>query len=240
MEQQIHHFRLISRNGVPLLFVFAGSREKAAAKGTVLLYHGLSSKKECNLKELKSIAENGFLAVGVDAVGHGQRLWPDFSERLNSCPEKTLAGIVHDTCHEIPALINELAAEHGIHTAKMAITGVSMGGYITFLSITLEKRLKAAMPILGSPFFPGRPELSPCLQPENFFPVALLIQNAAQDKSVNPGHARKFAVELQDLYRNQPEKLKYVEFPESGHFMQEHEWNSLWANCINWLHTFLI
>lgn len=239
MDITIHQFRCLSKKQVPLLFVFANNLESAAQKGVVLFYHGLSSKKECNLKEFKDIAKNGFLAIGIDAVGHGQRLWPDFTERFNSDVEENLTNIVHDTCWEIPDLLDELIKDYGASPDKLAIAGISMGAYITFLALTIDRRFRVALPILGSPFFPAQPELSPCHKPELFFPVAMLIQNAAQDKSVDPQYARQFALDLQSFYQEQPEKLQYVEFPESGHFMQEGEWHILWNNCLHWLQNHL-
>ena len=62
----------------PTLVVHVGSADAAAARGTVIVHHGLSGQKEVHGRELVSLAAAGFLAVGVDAVGHGERRWSQY------------------------------------------------------------------------------------------------------------------------------------------------------------------
>ena len=44
---------------------------EAKQKRAVILYHGSSASKETHEKELLSLADSGFLAIGIDNVGHG-------------------------------------------------------------------------------------------------------------------------------------------------------------------------
>jgi cephalosporin-C deacetylase-like acetyl esterase len=48
----------------------------------VLWYHGFTADRNASRPELETLAKVGFLAVGVDAVGHGARWLPDFDERF--------------------------------------------------------------------------------------------------------------------------------------------------------------
>lgn len=68
--------------GAPALLVHRSDAQAASRRGTVLLYHGLGVDKHCHLHELKSLARAGFLAVGVDNVGHGERRYPDYEARF--------------------------------------------------------------------------------------------------------------------------------------------------------------
>jgi hypothetical protein len=68
MNTEVERKRLA---GVPVLLV-----RPVAARGplpTVLWFHGLAADKEVHLPELHRFAATGLLAVGVDAVGHGER-----------------------------------------------------------------------------------------------------------------------------------------------------------------------
>ena len=55
-----------------------------ALRGTVLFYHGFMSSIAEQSNELRSLADNGYLAVEGDAIGHGQRRYLDFEERFSS------------------------------------------------------------------------------------------------------------------------------------------------------------
>jgi hypothetical protein len=64
--------------GVPALVRFRSSPEAAAGHGTVLYYHGFGGDKGRCEPYLTALAEAGFLAVSLDAVGHGDRRLDDF------------------------------------------------------------------------------------------------------------------------------------------------------------------
>jgi len=75
--------------------------------------------------------------------------------------------------------------------------------------------------------------------PEKFPPCALLASNAAKDIYVPPNPSREFSRVLQPYYSDDPERLKYVEYAESGHFMREQDWNDLWDLIIFWFEKYL-
>jgi uncharacterized protein len=66
----------------PALVLFRGPAEDRARQGTILFYHGFGGSKETYVMVLSRLAEAGFLAVGVDGIGHGERRYPDFDERF--------------------------------------------------------------------------------------------------------------------------------------------------------------
>jgi len=69
--------------GVPALVRSAGPAQAAAERGTVLYYHGFGGDKERCEPYLTALAEAGFLAVSLDAGGHGDRRLADFGTIVN-------------------------------------------------------------------------------------------------------------------------------------------------------------
>jgi uncharacterized protein len=218
---------------VPTLLVSHGG-----TLGTVLLFHGLGAHKEANLPELHQLASAGFVAVGVDAVGHGARRYPDFEQRFasSSGPDAPAAlyEVVEQTVAEIPQLVDGLAREGLCAAGRLGIAGVSMGGYITFGALLAERRFSAAVSLIGSPLWRPCAERSPHLYPERFPPVALLIQTAGKDSSVPPEQARDFHARLRPHYRPFPERLRYEELPDAVHIMSAAEWQRMITNMVDW------
>lgn len=90
---------------VPLLIVSRADPRTAAERGCILVFHGLSASKDIPLSELESLACQGFLAVGVDNVGHGARRAPNFDTRFSETnPDffATFLQAVLETARELP------------------------------------------------------------------------------------------------------------------------------------------
>lgn len=228
--------------GVPIWAVHRGSIANAAACGTILFYHGFGVDISVQAKELASLADAGFLALGVDAVGHGRRRWDDFESRFGSPGprfEAAFMKVIRETVAEIPALLDELIDSGIVQADRIGIGGISMGGYVTYSVVPLERRIRVAVPLLASPTWKSLHGLRASDLPERFFPVALLAQTAGGDTSVPPHHARRFHQTLQSHYRDAPERLRYVEFPGCDHLMPEAEWEQLWKNVVAWFRRFL-
>ncbi len=228
--------------GVPLLLMFCGDINIAKAKGSILFFHGLGASKDIQIKELESLAQRGFLAIGIDNVGHGDRRYENFDElfsQQNPNLEKDFTDAVYSTAKELPKVIDGLLAKDLIVLDKIGVTGISMGGYVTYRAILEDKRVKAAVSILGSPRWKIEHPDSPHLHLDKFYPIALLSQNAGKDESVPPHNAREFHQQLISHYAVAPERIAYEEYPESGHFMHEDDWNCLWEKTLKWFERFL-
>lgn len=219
---------------------YTQNKEKAAANGTVLFYHGLFFHKDGHHKELSSLAQAGYLAIGVDAIGHGERARSDLKEWLGvkELFENRFIELVSQTAHEVPHILDALLNLSLVDDVRVAMMGVSFGAYITYLTVLEEKRIVAAIPLLGNPEWPQHPN-SPHLRPEEFYPVALLSQTAGLDTSVPPLSARNLHENLRPHYSITPERLRYVEYRYSGHFMREEDWNTAWRISMDWLKKFL-
>ncbi|MEM6432049.1 MAG: hypothetical protein AAF708_22615, partial [Deinococcota bacterium] len=66
---------------IPLVCLSQKDPRGAKDKGCILCYHGLTSSKDNWLHDLEIIANKGFLVIGVDNVGHGERRDPDFDAK---------------------------------------------------------------------------------------------------------------------------------------------------------------
>jgi dienelactone hydrolase len=204
----------------------------------VLFYHGFTVDKQAQLPELNTLAAAGYLAIGVDAAGHGERRLPDFEQHFGGSDHRQrLFELVAETVAELPAVVDAMVDAGMVKADRLAIAGVSMGGHICYGAAVTEPRFCVVAPILGSPCWP-RPD-SPHLQTGKFFPKAVLSQTAGGDEIVSPDGARALHEELPRLYGEASRRLRYVEFPESGHEMRDEDWHTAMNNLLQWLSVHL-
>jgi dienelactone hydrolase len=225
----------------PVLVLSEGSPEEAARRGTVLVYHGLGGHKGVQRPELERLAGAGFLAVGVDAVGHGERRWPDYAERFGADDEvadRAFHAIVAATAAEVAGLVDALQARGWVHPGRLGLAGVSMGAYVGYGAALAERRLGAVVAIIGSPVWAGVPG-SPHLAPERFFPLPLLSVTAEQDVVVPTGPVHRLHAELKARYAAAPERLRHLVWPESGHLMRQDDWRATWTEALAWFDRWL-
>jgi dienelactone hydrolase len=207
---------------------------------TVLVYHGLGADKDVQRQELVTLAEAGFLAVGIDAAGHGERRLPDFEQRFAGSRqeiEPLLFSLVTATVAEVPAILDALAETGLADPERSALFGISMGAHITYGAIPTEPRLRAAVALVGSPEWP-HPD-SPHRRLNRFFPAALLSITGEKDVNVPPASARAFYRALEPHYRGAPERLRYLEIPGAPHLMSAEDWGTAMREAVDWLTRFL-
>jgi len=222
---------------VPTLLVYRNNRKTAAGKGCILFYHGLGASKDSQVKELQDLADHGFLVVGIDNVGHGERRYPDFDKRFSGDSadvERELQAAVLESAREIPVIIGQLRQKRLIVRGKIGIAGISMGGFIVYTAIALVSELRVAASILGSPKWRIDQPESPHYHLGAFSSIRLLSQNAGRDQAVPPQHARLFHQRLKEHYPDYEERYEYIEYPRSGHFMREDDWDTCWTRAIGW------
>lgn len=218
--------------------------------GAVLLYHGLRMGSDSLDREARWLAGAGFTVYGVDAPHHGWR----HSDVVGSMPDaltidgyRVLLRILREARNEIPSLVDHALA-HG--HAKVAIAGVSMGGFIALAAATVEPRLAAIVSLLGTPDWTPRdgdvpPDLveavteSPHLQPEKFPPRPLLLLNGSRDDNVRPGPTRVFVARLRPLYAKADSgssagPLIHREY-DTEHYVQEPMWADMWMTSMAFL-----
>lgn len=225
--------------GVPVLLV-----RPVAAPGplpTVLWFHGLAADKDVHLPELRRFAATGLLAVGVDTVGHGERRLPDFEQQFARLPEDSLplfTSLVARTVSEVPVLIDALIAGGCADGERIAVAGVSMGGCIVYGAVCRDRRLCAAVALLGSP---ERTQPAPhSLADEHFFPTALLSITAERDNIVPPAAAQALHERLTPRYAEAPDRLRHQTIAGAPHFMSAEDWECAVAEACAWLVRFVL
>lgn len=203
-----------------------------------LWFHGLGADKHTHLPEIQLLAEAGFLAIGIDAAGHGARRLADFEQRFSGSAAQKHAlfvSLVAQTIAEVPAIIDALFASVQVDRRRVAVAGVSMGGCIVYGIAAAERRIRAAAALLGSPEWTGpggsrRPD-------DSLFPTALLSITAASDEVVPPRAARALHQTLRGAYRETPQRLRYREIPGAAHLLDPEDWEAAVREAIAWLVT---
>ena len=109
-----------------------------------------------------------------------------------------------------------------------------------YTAITLETRLHVAATILGSPQWKIDLPESPHNHLKKFSSIRLISQNAGQDEIVPAVYARKFHMMLKARYSDYAERFDYIEYPDSGHFMQENDWRDCWTKTLTWFNHHLL
>lgn len=226
-------FEKRSAAGVPLLLARPGGLDGPLP--LVLWFHGFGVGKEVHRPELERIAGAGFLAVGVDAAGHGERRLPDLDARIDAPREEALRTAVElaaRTAAEVPAVVRALADDGLADPDRVAVAGISMGGYLVYGAVLAEPSVRAAVAILGSPEWPRGD--SPHLHPEAFHRVALLSITAGRDENVPPDAAREFHRRLAADHP-EPRRARYLELPGAVHLMGAADWATTMDETIGWL-----
>jgi dienelactone hydrolase len=207
-------------------------------RGTVLLYHPLGQDKSLHADDLERLADAGFLAVGVDAIAHGERRVAGAYARFRADPFGALREVVTATAAEVPGLVDALVGRGWASPGRVGIVGVSLGGFVAYAAALAERRIAAAVCVASSPDWGDAPE-SPLARPDAFWPLALLSIVAADDALVPPDGARALHAALAPRYAGAPERLRHVEMPGEGHRMSADGWATARAEAERWLDRFV-
>jgi dienelactone hydrolase len=198
--------------GVPALLRCVGTPEAAARRGTVLFYHGFGGAKERYAAYSAALAEAGFLAVCLDAVGHGERRYPDFE-----AAETDFLRVIDETAAEVPAIIDDLVARGWARPDGVGVAGRSLGGCVSYASVLADSRVRAVVSVVGTPEWTLPRAHSPHHHPDRFFPAAVLSLAAEFDEHCPPGPIRAFHAALEPFYAAEPDRISCVEYPGVPH-----------------------
>jgi pimeloyl-ACP methyl ester carboxylesterase len=151
--------------GIPTL---AMAREDPQQRPLVFFVHGFMSHKRQGLAFGYELARAGFHFVSFDAYMHGDR----FDERLGDlCSGRgdhvypvgsgldlffSMHEVIVQTARDLETLIAHLAGSERVDTARVGLTGLSMGGFATFYMAANNPAIRAAAPIAGIPAFAAR------------------------------------------------------------------------------------
>ena len=185
--------------------VFAGVPTLTAVPETsdfptpvVIWYHGLHADALAHAAELERCATAGFLAIGVDAVGHGARRDAQLAEWLSRSPDggmSVMLSLVEQTVLELPALLDAIGEAYPINRDRVSLVGISMGAFLAYRAVVDGPPIRAVVALLGSPEWPTSD--SPHHSLASFSEVALLSITAEHDAAVSPDAAHRLHRALQ-------------------------------------------
>lgn len=149
---------------IPLLMV---TPDDARRCPLVFILHGFGGSKEDGLELAWRLANRGLAAVAFDAPHHGQRADGtletfDDPQQCNYPVESGLDRyvfmhrIVVETARDLATLLDHLASDERIDSARCGVTGISMGAFAAFYTAANEPRITAVAPIIGMPAFAAR------------------------------------------------------------------------------------
>ncbi|MGG1555160.1 alpha/beta hydrolase family protein [Paenibacillus ferrarius] len=250
---------ILTDRQVPVLLCYPKGATKLPV---VFLNHGTTCDATSMLPMGLPLAQAGFFTVLVDARFHGRRRLEHFNETFfNRAMYKRLyLQMLLDTVDDISAIIDDLQTDERADAERVGISGISQGGFVSFVAITREKRIKAAAPLVASPdltdtwghslpFVELESDLqeeilrhSPLRNYEAIPPVALLVQNGNADPIVPVGGVRKLNEHLKELYKEMPERYRYIEYDGRGHetvYEGSERPNIMREEVIDWFRRFL-
>jgi fermentation-respiration switch protein FrsA (DUF1100 family) len=134
----------------------------------VFFVPGFGGRKEDGLSLGYRLARRGFFVVSFDPWLHGER----YDARLAHAADHDHGGIypletgldtfllflrvIHQCLVDVQTLIAHYAADAHVDVDRCGVTGVSMGGYASFLVFANLPQVQAAAPMVGLPAFTRR------------------------------------------------------------------------------------
>ncbi len=234
------HF--LGEDNIPALLFYRSSDSK---KPLLLLFHGLTGRKEGELFYATRLAEEGYLVAAIDARQHGDRVDLDFWKKVHYNLPKEVVKIVVETAQDVPAIIEALLEREDIDPERIGIAGGSLGGFITILATMLDRRLKAAVSIAGGVISENSfdeteiyellclekdldkqvdeemKELTaknnPFARLDKFYPTSLLMVHGDIDNIVPLESHQRLYEALKPYYKDAPDKLNLKIYPGVDH-----------------------
>jgi len=244
--------------GIPILTCQKADNSR---KPLVIISHGFTRNKEFFKKKgfLRKLAEQGYYAVALDNRLHGERSGLNFKKIVINSFGKVdlflLRKAIKETADDITQLIDELIVLEEIDEERIALLGISMGGFIAYRSVVIDARIKVAVPIISSPFWDDIPgdisvlhdekridefiRLSKEFQPseylDKFYPTAILMQVGDADQHYDIQKVQSFYEDLKETYRNSPDRLDLKIYSNTKHEFKP----EMWKQTLLWLEKFL-
>lgn len=208
-----------------------GEPRYAAERGVLLLLHGLGAAKEDHIEDIERLAGAGFLAIAIDAPGHGERFSQALMDRLDDPIEqdKAFLDTVKGTAKEASSVLDALDERAWLPMGRAGIVGFSLGGFAALAARLQDTRLDVVVSISGSPEWDLDEEQSPAAHPDSFYPAAVLMLQGELDDVVDPLPSLAFQTALQRRYGPDADRVQRVTYPESGHLLTAEDAADAWA-----------
>jgi uncharacterized protein len=129
---------------------------------------GFGGNKEAGLSIGYQLARQGFFCVAFDPWLHGER----YDQQIERAAQPDEGGVyppetgldtfvlfyrvIQRCALDVRTLIDHYAADQRIDIRRCGVTGLSMGGYASFLAFANMPQIQAAVPMIGVPSFTRR------------------------------------------------------------------------------------
>ena len=248
---------LVDKKYVKEIPFIVAKKEDASKKPLVIVSHGFTRSKEDFISNgyLRSLAEQGYYAVAIDNRLHGDRTGPDFKTAVMNQFGKvdliTLRNAMKETAEDVIVLLDALTQLEEVDGDRIAMLGVSMGGFITHRTIVTDHRIKVGVPIISSPFWDDIPgdvstqmddknhneliQISENYQPakymDQYAPTALLMQVGDIDMHYDLDKLQGLYQDLEQYYSAFPEKLDFIIYSDTKHEFKP----EMWERALQWI-----
>jgi fermentation-respiration switch protein FrsA (DUF1100 family) len=246
-------------NDIPILHV-ADQQKWDQELPLILFVHGFTSIYEKNLHYAYLLAKKGYRVILPEALYHGERNEGLSGHNLNF----RFWDIVLQTIEEIDIIKTWFEKERLIDPTRIGLAGTSMGGIVTLGALTKYPWIKAAVSLMGMPYYEkfaqwqldemhknglhipidgdeihhlmgNLRELDLSLQTNKLQNRPLLFWHGRKDLVVPFDYTYHFFETIQPLYEQEPEKLKFIIDEKAGHNVS----NEGVAQTIKWFEKFV-
>ena len=121
----------------------------------VIALHGTGGNKQGVLALCRKLADQGFIAVAIDARYHGARTREgkgtvEYEDAIvRAWREGKEHPLYFDTVWDVTRLIDYLKTRKDVDAKRIGLIGISKGGIETFLAAAADKRIAVAVPCIG-------------------------------------------------------------------------------------------
>ncbi len=236
-------------------------RNDGTVKPLVIMSHGFTGRKEMfrDGGYMEELAEMGYYAVAIDNRLHGERPGPSFEmtaiRSFGKVDVIVVRKAIKETADDVKLLTDEFSSNKEIDAGRIAVTGISMGGFMTYRAMVIDDRIKVGIPFISSPYWNDIPgdtpivddedakrelekyavEYQPAMCPGRFGNRPLLIQVGDIDKHYDTNKVIAFCEEIKNQYKDCPERLKLIIYPETRHEFKK----EMWVQAVGWLRMYL-
>ncbi|MSO46370.1 MAG: alpha/beta hydrolase [Acidobacteria bacterium] len=183
---------------VPLLILKKPAQ--ATRRAVVIALHGTGGSKEGMRDLLERYADQGFVAVAMDARHAGERATP-IPGLANPYQSAILRAFrtgkgqpyMYDTVWDVMRLVDYLSARPDVDPFRIGVVGNSKGGTEAYLAAAADTRIAAAAPLIGVQSF-GWSLTHAAAWEARTWTLRAAVEAAAADgrEAVNAGFMKKF------------------------------------------------
>lgn len=231
-------------------------KKESVNQPLVIICHGWDNDKYEGSNLALNLSLQGYSVICFDADKHGER--HDGNAQNFSCHSdfiKRMTGVIKQNSADINTLVDHYQEDIRIDPSRIAVVGISMGAMSTFYSLTKNKHIKVAVPIIGSPDFVGlekyaleadsvnkilsedeklaikyMAEIDPCLYLIENETRPMLIINGEKDDWVPANFAKGFYEKIKSKYARNNIEIEFILADESHYFS-----NDMRDHTIKWL-----